>query len=162
MKMTVLYYTRTDTTRHMAEVIVEGMQAVEGVEAKAFAIDAVDEDWVKESKCVILGTPTHQASVAGEVYAWLKGPARELGLAGKIGGAFATVNYLHGGGELAIRLILDHMMVFGMLPYSSGGAFGVPVIHLGPIAMKEKTDEVKETFLTYGRRMAEMTAKIFG
>jgi NAD(P)H dehydrogenase (quinone) len=162
MKMTVLYYTRTDTTKEMAHVIAEGMQMVEGVEAKAFSIDAIDEDWVRESKCMVLGTPTYLASASGDIVNWLEGPGRTLGFAGKVGGAFATVNYLHGGGELAIRLILDHMMVYGMLTYSGGGSHGVPVIHLGPVAIKGKTDEVKETFLLYGQRMAQMTAKVFG
>lgn len=162
MKMTVLYFTKTGTTKRMAEVIAEGMQAVEGVAARAFPIDAIDEAWAKESRCIVLGTPIYMASVCGAVKSWLEGPCMQYELAGKIGGAFATANYVHGGGELGIRTILDHMMVFGMLAYSGGSAHGKPPIHLGPVALKDHTEEAAETFRLYGRRMAAKTVELFG
>lgn len=91
---------------------------------------------------------------------WTARPER-LGLAGKIGGAFATADYLHGGAELAISSILNHMLVLGMLVFSGGGSFGKPVIHLGPVALKQSKVEAKETFLLYGQRMAQKTKEIF-
>lgn len=57
MKMTVLYHSVTGNTKTMAQVIAEGMMTVAGVEAKAFPIENWDAAWVKESKCVVLGTP---------------------------------------------------------------------------------------------------------
>lgn len=68
---------------------------------------------------------------------------------------------MHGGGELGIRTILDHMMVLGMLTYSGGGALGKPVIHLGPVAIGGHLEESKDVFLLYGKRMAEKTLEIF-
>lgn len=162
MKMTVLYHTKSGNTKAMAEVIVEGMQSVEGAEAKAFPLDAIDEAWAQESKCIILGTPTYFASLSGEAKAGLEGAILKCGLPGKIGGAFATADYVHGGGDIAIRAILDHMMVMGMLAYSGGGASGKPVIHLGPVALKDHLPEYRETFLLYGQRMATKTLEIFG
>ena len=50
------------------------------------------------------------------------------GLTGKLGGAFATAEYLHGGAELGIQTILDHMLVLGMMAYSGGGAYGAHLI----------------------------------
>ncbi|SCM81836.1 Flavodoxin [uncultured Sporomusa sp.] len=161
MKMTVLYYSQTGNTKQMAEVIAEGMQTVGGVEAKAFPIEAVDEAWIKESKCVVLGTPIYMASVCGVIKNWLEGPCKAYGLAGKIGGAFATANYVHGGAELGIRLILDHMLVYGMLTYSGGGSYGKPVIHLGPVALDGQLEESKETFRIYGQRMATKTLELY-
>lgn len=161
MKMTVLYHSKTGNTKQMAEVIVEGIQTVEGVEAKAFPIEAIDEAWAKESKCIILGSPTYMASVCGAIKSWLDGPCRNYALAGKIGGAFATADYIHGGGELGIRLILDHMLVYGMLTYSGGGSYGKPVIHLGPVALKDHLEESKDTFRLYGQRMATKTLEVF-
>jgi len=162
MKMSVLYQSRSGNTKQMAEVIVEGMQSIEGIEAKVFSIDSVDEGFVKESRCVIVGTPTYLASLSGAVKSWLDGPSMKLGLAGKIGGAFATCDYLHGGAEIGIQSILSHMMVLGMLVYSGGGSFGKPPIHLGPVAMKEKLNESTEVFRLYGQRMAIKTKEIFG
>jgi len=161
MKATVLYYSKTNNTKQMAEVIVAGMSCVEGVEAKAFSIDEIDDAWVKETKCVVLGTPTYMASLAGATKTWLEGPSMAYALAGKLGGAFATADYLHGGAELGIQNILDHMMVLGMMTYSGGGAYGTPVIHLGPVALKDHLDESKETFHQYGQRMAIKAKDIF-
>ncbi len=161
MKMTVLYFSKSGNTKQLAEVIAGGMMAVEGVEAKCFPIDEIDEAWIKESRCVVLGTPTYMADVSGTVKCWLE-TAGKYGLAGKIGGAFATATYLHGGAETAIQTILRHMMVFGMLVYSGGGSFGKPVIHTGPVALDGHLEESAETFRIYGERMATKTAELFG
>ena len=90
MKMTVLYHSVTGNTKTMAQVIAEGMMTVAGVEAKAFPIENWDTAWVKESKCVVLGTPIYLADLCSAVKVWLDGPALKAGLAGKVGGAFAT------------------------------------------------------------------------
>lgn len=162
MKMSVMYFSKSGNSKKMAEKIVEGMQAVEGVEAKAFSIDAADEAFVKESKCLVAGCPIYMASTPAAMQAWLQTELGKYGVAGKIGGAFATANYIHGGGELGIRTMLDHMMVMGMLTYSGGGSFGNPVIHLGPVAIGANLDDFNETFRTYGERMAKKTVEIFG
>lgn len=161
MKMSVLYYSRTNNTKKMAEFIAEGMRSVPGVETGVFALDAVDADFVKESRCVVLGTPTYLATMAAAVKVWLDESSRNYGLPGKIGGAFATEDYLHGGADIAVQSVLAHMMVMGMLAYSGGGSKGKPVIHLGPVAMKDRLDEARETFLIYGKRMAEKTVELF-
>lgn len=162
MKMTVLYHSVTGNTKTMAQVIAEGMMTVAGVEAKAFPIENWDAAWVKESKCVVLGTPIYLADLCSAVKVWLDGPALKAGLAGKVGGAFATADYLHGGGDLGIQTILNHMMVLGMLTYSGGGSFGKPVIHLGPVAFHGHLEESKELFRLYGQRMATKTVSLFG
>lgn len=162
MKMTVFYYSKTGNTAKMAQAIADGMQTVDGVEAKTFSIDSVDEAWVKESTCVVVGTPIYMAGICADIKVWLERSAGKLGLAGKLGGAFATANYVHGGGELGLRTILDHMLVYGMLTYSGGGSGGVPVIHLGPVAIGDNLDAYTDTFVTYGKRMASKAAEIFG
>ncbi|MCI6568097.1 MAG: NAD(P)H-dependent oxidoreductase [Dysosmobacter sp.] len=161
MKMSVLYHSKSGNTKAMAEAVAEGMEQVEAVEAKTMSIDAVDEEWLRESVCLVLGSPTYYASVSGEMKLFLEGLGK-YGVAGKLGGAFATANYIHGGGELAIQTILDHLMVYGMLVYSGGGSKGKPVIHLGPEAVAGELEKSRETFLVYGRRMAEKAAELFG
>ena len=159
--MMALYYSKTGNTKKMAEVIANGVEQVSYVQAKTCSIKTVDEAWAKESKCIVLGSPIYMANVCAAVKAWLEGPCKCCDLAGKVGGAFATANYLHGGGELGIRLILDHMMVHGMLTYSGGGAYGKPIIHLGPVALGGHLEESEETFLLYGERMARKTMEVF-
>lgn len=161
MKIVVIYHSVSGTTKKMAEAIVEGINSIEGVEGKSFSIDEIDEEFVKESRCLILGTPVYFASMTGKIKIWFEKSARMLGLPAKIGGAFATADYIHGGGEVAIQNILDHMLVYGMLTYSGGGAYGKPVIHLGPVAIKSEVDNFIPLFITYGKRMATKTVELF-
>lgn len=161
MKMTVLYYSKTGNTKHMAEIIADGMETVSGVESKTFSIDNIDDEWVNQSKCIVLGSPIYMANICPGIAEFLDGPCMKYELAGKIGGAFATADYIHGGGELGIQFILNNMLVAGMLTYSGGGSCGKPVIHIGPVAIKDKLDESKETFFVYGQRMAAKAMEIY-
>jgi len=159
--LSVIYYSRSGNTRTMAETIVDGAHRVEKVTARAFAIDAIDADFVKASKCVVFGSPTYMADMAPAMKAWFVESAKQYGLAGKMGGAFATANYHHGGSELVMQGLVTQMLVTGMLVYSGGGAHGVPIIHLGPAAFGGKLEESEELFLTYGERIATKMVEVF-
>lgn len=158
MKASILYYSKTGNTKAMAGKIAEGMSA-EGVEAKVFPIDAAEKSWVKESSCVIIGSPTYYADVSAEVKAFLE-TLGGYGAAGKLGGAFATAGFSYGGGDIALQTILTHMMFWGMLTYSGGGAAGAPPIHLGPVAGGSAPDGTPELFRTYGQRMAQKAKEL--
>lgn len=167
MKMSVIYHSVSGNTARMAQVIAEGMKSVPGVEAQAFSIGAVDKEFAKESRCIVVGCPTYVADTTAAMHLWLEKEFGRLGLAGKLGGAFATAQYIHGGGELTIKAILDHMLVMGMMAYSGGGSKGKPVIHLGPVAIATAGDTealmaFDDTFRIYGARMAEKAVELFG
>ena len=162
MKLSVLYFSRSGHTRDMAEEIVSGMNTVEGAQARAFPLDAVDADFLRESSCVVLGTPSYLACMAGPVKTWLDTESGKYGLAGKLGGAFATADYVHGGGDMAVQGILTHFMVRGMLVYSGGGSWGKPYIHLGPVAISDDLAKYASTFRAYGTRMASKALELFG
>lgn len=161
MKMTVVYFSKDGSTKAMAEAIVKGMMSIQEIEAKAMSIDAIDEDYVKESACVVIGTPTYYASMAAEVKSWLDTKSSDLNLGGKLAGAFATAGYIHGGANIAIQNILTHMTFLGMLIYSGGSACGKPPIHLGPIALSENINDFNELFELYGKRMANKAKELF-
>lgn len=160
MKLSIVYDTRTGNTARMAEYIMEGMLEVEGAEARAFALDAVDEQYVRDSVALIVGTPTYNGTLTARLKGWLESAPSKLNVAGKLGGAYATAAYIHGGGDVAVQSVLMHLMVSGMLAYSSGAAFGAPVIHYGPVAIAPGLDEFAELFRIYGRRMAERAAAL--
>ena len=163
MKIAILFDTVTGNTEKMAGVIAQGANSIEGIEAKIFSIDDFDGDFVAESKCVILGTPTYKTSCSAKTKVWLDElVSGDLKMGGKIAGAFATANYVHGGGDMAVRTILDHFMCFGMMAYSGGGSQGRPVIHLGPVALGEHLEDFTEIFTVYGQRMAKKTVEVFG
>ena len=167
MKLAVIYDSKTGNTRQAAEWIAEGM-ALAGAEAKAFSIREVDEAFVKEAAGVVVGSPSYAAQPTPDLHAWLLGPAGKLGLAGKLGGAFATEQFTHGGGEAVIQSILIMELVKGMLCYSGGGAFGMPVIHLGPVGVNGNVEKhngmelYRENFTVFGKRFAEKAAELFG
>ena len=100
MKMAVIYHSVTGNTKNMGDLIVKGMNSIEGVEAQAFPIEAVDVEFVKEAKCVVFGSPIYAAHITGQMMNYLLSYAGKLNLAGKLVGAYATAQYVHGGAEL--------------------------------------------------------------
>lgn len=160
MKLSIVYDSKTGSTAKMAEYIAEGIRTVPGAEAKVFPITAVDEAYVKESSALIVGTPTYNGSLTARMKAWLEDAPAKLDVAGKLGGAFATAAFIHGGADLAIQCVLTHLMVDGMMVYSGGQAWGMPVIHLGPVAIGPDLEGFAELFRTYGQRMARQVASL--
>ena len=167
MKLAVLYDSKTGNTRQAAEWIAAGMERIEDVEARCFHIDAIDEAFVKEAKGVVIGCPVYAASMTAALRTWLQTSAGKLGLAGKLGGAFATEQYTHGGAELTMQGILTIELVQGMLCYSGGAACGRPVIHIGPVAVNGNAESHNgmeyygETFRIYGERFAKKARELF-
>ncbi|MCL1914428.1 MAG: flavodoxin domain-containing protein [Eubacteriaceae bacterium] len=162
VKASVLYYSKTGKTKQMANYIAQGMSSVEGIEARCIDIEDIDEEFVKESKCVVLGAPTYLADVCAAVHKWLEVDSGKYNLAGKLGGAFATAKFIYGGSELTITSILHRMLVRGMLAYSGGSSYGAPIIHLGPVAIDPQIEESEEVCKIYGARLAGKTLELFG
>ena len=162
MNATIIYHSVTGNTQKMAELIAETMNEVGGIEARTFSIEDVDVEFVKSSKCVIIGTPIYTAGATAAMHNFLQNSLKEYGLEGKLGGAFATANYIHGGGEQGIHSILDAMMCRGMMVYSGGSVFGAPVVHLGPVALGTQLDFTHDIFVEYAKRMANKALELFG
>ena len=165
MKLAVIYDSVTGNTKKAAEWIAEGMESA-GAKAKIFALDEIDKEYISEAQGVVIGCPSYAASMTPKMREWLMG-AGKLGMAGKLGGAFSTVQYTHGGGELVIQSILIIEMCMGMLCYSGGSSKGAPVIHIGPIAVNDNVEphngleHYQEVFKIYGKRFAEKAMELF-
>ncbi len=167
MKLAVLYDSKTGNTAQAAAWIAEGMNEVENVEAMAFSIEDADVEFVKASRGVVIGSPSYAALMTPDLHAWLQTNGNKLKLSGKLGGAFATAQFTHGGGDLVIQSILTFEMVKGMLCYSGGASCGMPVIHLGPVAINNNVEKhnsldiYKGYFNIYGKRFAEKARELF-
>ncbi len=168
IKIAVIYDSKTGNTKQAADWIVEGMLKVADCEAKAFSIQFVDEEFVKEAKGIVIGSPSYAAAMTPALHAWLLESGRALGFGGKLGGAFATEQFTHGGGDIVVQAILVNELVSGMLCYSGGGACGLPFIHLGPVGVNNNIEKhngmelYRDYFTIYGQRFAEKTAELFG
>ena len=168
MNLAVIYDSKTGNTAQAAQWIAEGMNEIGGAQAQTFSIDAIDEDFVAAAKGIVIGSPTYASLMTADLHRWLESTAKNLQMAGKLGGAFATAQYTHGGGEQVIQTILAREMVLGMLCYSGGSAMGKPVIHLGPVAIgstaepHNRLELYRETCRIYGRRFAQKAVSLFG
>ena len=166
MRIAIVCYSLTGHTFEMAGEIARGIEE-EGAEARIFNIrtDEVDAEYISSASGLIIGTPTYMASSVWQVKKWIEEDSRPLALSGKLGGAFATAHYAQGGQDTAIMDILGQLLVKGMLVYSGGGSFGLPIIHHGPVALDKEGnhyDESREMFRVYGRRFAAKAAELFG
>ena len=160
MKLSIVYYSKSGRTADMAGTIAKGMRTVPGVELGVFGLEELDEGFLRESRAVVVGTPTYHANPCWQIKKWLDESAKYR-LEGKLGAAFATADYAQGGADLAVSTVLTHLMVDGMLVYSSGSALGQPFIHLGAVALKENFEASRPMFETFGLRIAQKAAQLF-
>ena len=147
------------TTIRIAEFAWSLVEPQEGQFTFAFWDEFLDLAEAKGMK-VIFGTPTYYAGEAWPVKKWVD-ESRPYQLAGTLGGAFATADYLQGGAGQAVEFLIRSMLVKGMLVYSGGSALGQPYIHLGPVALHGREEESEPLFETFGRRMALKAAELF-
>ena len=166
MRISIVYWSLTGHTAEMAEEIASGIWK-EGVEAKAFNIHetVADNEYIESSSGLIIGTPVYLASSVWQINKWLEEDSKGINLSGKLGGAFATAHFAQGGADTAIMDLLGLMLVKGMVVYSGGGSFGLPIIHHGPVALDkvgDHFDESREMFRIYGSRFASKAKDLFG
>ena len=164
MKLAIVYFSASGRTAAMAEEIKAGIAQAGDVEVGLFPIADVTKDseaaaWIQDAQAVIVGTPDYYAAEAWQLKQWLD--TCPVNLAGKLGGAYATANFLQGGADVAIQSVLTQLLTKGMLLYSSGTGCGLPFIHLGPICLKDQEESAKELFQVYGKRFGEKALELF-
>ncbi|ADL52901.1 flavodoxin family protein [Clostridium cellulovorans] len=159
-KVSIIYYSKMGNTKKMVDIIANGLRSVKDIEVGVFSVDSVDEDFLRESKTVIFGTPTYYGNTCWQIKKWFD-ESKNISLEGKLGATFATCDYVQGGASTAMLTIINHMMVKGMLVYSGGSALGQPFLHFGPVALKGRMEEVREEFFIYGRRIGNKTVELF-
>ena len=162
MKVAIIYHSETGNTRKMAELVREGCVNVPGVEAEIMSVDDVDDACLGEAGAVLLGCPTYEGSCSWQMKRFLDtGPK---GLAGKLGGVFASQNWPGGGGaSFAEMTIIAGMLVHGMLVYSGGIAVGTPYLHFGAVSRKSPEEELyKQRCIKLGENISRKAVELFG
>lgn len=161
MKVSIIYHSETGNTREMAERVREGCLNA-GAEARCMSIDEVDRAYVQESAAVILGSPTYEGTCSWQMKRFLdSGPP---GLAGKLGGVFASQNWPGGGGaSFAEMTMIAGMLVLGMLIYSGGIAEGMPYLHFGAVSRKAPDEDLyRDRCLKLGENITKKAMGLFG
>lgn len=165
MKISIILYSETGHTESAAAVVSSGAAEVPDTEVRCFNIrseDSWDTEFLRESAAVIFGTPTYYANMCWQMKQWFDTRGIRYALGGKLGSAFATENSPNGGGaELAIMTIYNHLLVYGMLVYSSGVNYGRPPIHIGPTAVSSRLEEHEASLRRFGKHIATKAHELF-
>ena len=164
MKLAILYHSESGNTELAAKQIAAGAISIPNTEVRCISLNQLtpeDEEYLEQSSAVIFGTPTYVANMSWKLKQFFDTKTK-LKLSGKLGAAFATENFANGGGgELAIMNIMSHMLVKGMLCYSSGVEFGQPYIHIGPTLVRGHIEEKAEHCKIFGQRVAWKAHQLF-
>ena len=158
MQVLILYYSRTDNTRKLAEAIGEGVTAVEGVTCVLKNVKEVGVDDFVSSDGIIAGSPVYFGTMAAElkaVFDEFVGLRKQM--ENKVGAAFATSADPSGGKETTIISILQALLIYGMIvvgdPLNATGHFGVSCV--GSPDKKICMNAAK-----LGKRVAELVKKL--
>jgi NAD(P)H dehydrogenase (quinone) len=159
MKFAVLYHSESGNTKKVAELIAQSANGVEGVEARAMSIDAVDAAFVEASRVIALGCPTYAGSPSWHMKRYLD--TMPLKLEGKLGSAFATENHIGGGADFAELTIIASLLVRGMLIYT-GGAVEQPSTHFGAVSIKEGDEAQQARAKAFALKLVRKGLELFG
>lgn len=166
MKISIVYVSISGNTEKVAGYIRDGAESVANTQVRLFNLAQPEsltgyEEYIRDSAAVIFGTPTYVANMSWQMKKWFD-TDRTVKLGGKLGGVFATENSPTGGGaELAMMSMISHMLVKGMLVYSSGSEFNRPFIHIGPVVVRQDLLLREEHCKVFGQRMALKAHTLF-
>ena len=157
-KMLISYYSRTDHTRHMAELVAEGAAGESKAKVDVKPVAEVKPDDLLAYDAVVLGSPTYYGTMAAELKKLIDESVAFHGqLAGKVGGAFSSSANIGGGNETTVMDILKALLIHGMVV--QGTASGD---HYGPVAIGEPDDRAGEECRKLGRQVAALAVKLHG
>ena len=129
-KVLVMYYSKTENTKKLAEEIAKGVQEIEDIECVLKPVSEVTKDDFITSDGIIAGSPVYFGTMAAEmkvVFDKYVGIRKQMG--DKIGAAFTTSGDDSGGKETTIMSIIQAMLIYGMIivgePLDASGHYGV-------------------------------------
>jgi len=110
-KALVIYTTRTNQTKSIAELIAEGLRMA-GVEAVMANVNAVEKKGLKaeDFDAVVLGSPTYHGEMVQAMKTFLF-KLEQANLEGKVGGAFGAFGW---SGEALERIFETMTHIFKM------------------------------------------------
>jgi NAD(P)H dehydrogenase (quinone) len=157
MQVLILYYSKSNNTKKLAEEIAKGVSSA-GAEAVLKSTEEVSKDDFRNCAGLIAGSPVYFGVMAAQlkkVFDDFVGVRREM--ENKVGAAFATGNHHTGGKETTIFSILQCMLIYGMIivgdPMEASGHYGVA-------CCKEPDETALSDGFKLGKRVADLCAKL--
>ncbi len=166
MKIAVVYHSESGNTEKVAQIVAEGAKMGNGadcanpIEVVLMSIESIDDQVLSEAEAVIFGCPTYCGTFSWQMKRWFD--TAKVDLAGKLGSAFATENFVGGGAAVAELGLIGQMLVRGMLVYTAGTSKGKPMTHYGAVSIRDGDEKQKERARLLGRRVAEKALELFG
>jgi len=152
----VIYYSRSGNTKQMAKTIAEAMNAGK-VPTKCKSVTESSVQDLVEADAIVVGSPTYYGRPAAPIAQLFDDSVKKHGkLDGKIGAAFSSSANIGGGNETTVLNILNMMLIHGMTV--QGDPQGD---HYGPVSIGKPDDRVISQCTRRGRRIAELTLKLF-
>ena len=153
----VIYYSRSGNTKQMAEIIAESMNDAQ-LPTKCKSVTDTKVDDMLAADAVVVGSPTYYGRMAAPIAQLFDDSVKKHGkLDGKIGAAFSSSANIGGGNETTIVGINNMMLIHGMIV--QGDPQGD---HYGPVSIGKPDNRVIEQCQRRGRRIAELTKRLFG
>ena len=153
----VIYYSRSGNTKQMAEVISESMNQA-GLDTKCKSVGDTKVTDMLSVDAIVVGSPTYYGRMAAEIaHLFDESVSKHGKLDGKVGAAFSSSANIGGGNETTVTGIINMMLIHGMVV--QGDPQGD---HYGPVSINKPDDRVIKQCDRRGRRIAELTKKLFG
>ena len=107
MKILVLYFSKSGNTRRLAEAVVEGVNAITGVEAVLKKTDQVTRDDFLEASAIIAGSPVYFGTMAAQLKQVFDDfISIRKKMENKVGAVFTTSGDVTGGKETTMFSII--------------------------------------------------------
>ena len=153
----VLYYSRTGSTKEMAEIIAKAMNDAQ-VATDCRSVETVSPDDLPAYDAIVIGSPCYYGQMAAPVKQLIDDLVGRHGqLNGKVGAAFGSSANIGGGSESTILGIIEAMLIAGMIV--QGDPQGA---HYGPLTIGRPDDKVKQQCQRRGQRVAELAKRLAG
>jgi len=152
----VIYYSRSGNTKQMAEIIAKSMNDA-GLPTECKSVDKVKADNLLGYDAIVVGSPTYYGHMAAQLKQLFDDSVSFHGqLDGKVGAAFSSAANIGGGNETTVMGIIEAMLIAGLIV--QGDPQGD---HYGPVSIGKPDDRVQRQCQRRGRRIAELTKKLF-
>lgn len=152
----VVYFSKSGNTKEMAEMIAKSMND-SGLATECKPVEKAKVADLLAADAIVMGSPTYYGQMAPPLMQlFTDSVSRHGALAGKVGGAFSSSANIGGGNETTIMGILEAMLIHGMI--IQGDAQGD---HYGPVSIGRPDERVSAQCQRLGRKIAELTAKLF-
>lgn len=153
-KVIIIYYSRSGTTKKMANIIYDELKN-NGVEVDIFGVEDISPEKLLDYDGIIIGSPTYYGTLAYEVKKLLDESVAYHGkLDGKVGAAFTSSANLAGGNETTILSILEAMLIHGMIV--QGDPRGD---HYGPVGVGGVDKRCEDNCRRLARRFISLLKK---